>query len=311
MRHQPFSIAIHGGINAVWKLEQNKQHKQMILNALEMAARAGHQVLIKGGNATEAVAQAVKIFEDYPHFNAGKGAVLTFNEMIELEAAIIDGKQGDSGAVACVRHVKNPILLALDVMKHKPNELLVGEGAERFACYQGHQYIEQDYFFTDHRYEQLMSIKESRPLEVAYFDGYNLGNVGAIALDQHGSLAAATSGGGGANKLCGQVSDTVIIGRSIAAENGIAAVSFVGGDVGFFGQGMAGEVIARMKYLSEDLQAACTRVIDENLLLDEDKVGLTAIDDQGNVHFCNKSLAMFRAAINVQGELSLAVEAAR
>ncbi|AUI87143.1 hypothetical protein BS333_12615 [Vibrio azureus] len=310
MQHQPFSIAIHGGINTVWQSGHNKQYEQMILRVLEKAVKTGHQVLAQGGQATEAVVQAVKILEDSSHFNSGKGAVLTSNEMVELEAAVIDGKQGDSGAVACVRHIKNPILLARDIMKHRPSGFLVSEGAEKFAFDQGHQYTEQDYFFTEHRYEQLLSIQENQPLEVVYLEGSNLGNIGAVAIDKQGNLAAATSGGG-VNKSCGQVSDTVKIGRSIFAENRVAAISFVGGDESLFSPGLAEDVIARVRYLGENLKDACWDVINKKHHWGERPRGLVAIDAQGRVYFAHRSPAMYQAAINAQGQLRLTIDTAR
>ncbi|MBF4383672.1 isoaspartyl peptidase/L-asparaginase, partial [Vibrio anguillarum] len=153
---QPFAIAIHGGAGTIIRQQMSESLKRDILNTLESAVRAGHQVLAQGGDALDAVVEAVKILEDSPLFNAGKGSVLTHQEMVEMDASVMHGKMMDAGAVAGVRHIKNPVQLARDVMKHSDHVLLIGEGAEAFAFTQGHQYTEQDYFFTERRYEQLL-----------------------------------------------------------------------------------------------------------------------------------------------------------
>lgn len=201
--NKPFSIAIHGGAGTILREQMSDSLQQAILTDLEAAAKAGHQILANGGASLDAVVAAVKVLEDSPHFNAGKGSVLTHNEMVEMDASIMDGSNLAAGAVAGVRHIKNPIELARDVMQKSNHVLLVGEGAETFAFENGHQYTEQDYFFTDRRYEQLISMREKGEFalsESRYPDDRKHGTVGAVALDQHGNLAAATSTGGVTNK---------------------------------------------------------------------------------------------------------------
>lgn len=197
---KPFSIAIHGGAGTILREQMSDELQQSILADLEAAVKAGHQILEQGGEALDAVVAAVKVLEDSPNFNAGKGSVLTHNEMVEMDASVMDGRNLAAGAVAGVRHIKNPIELARDVMLRSNHVLLVGEGAEKFAFEQGHQYTEQDYFFTDRRYEQLLSMREKGLFalsESRYPDDRKHGTVGAVALDQQGNLAAATSTGGG------------------------------------------------------------------------------------------------------------------
>ena len=154
----------------------------------------------------DAVVAAVKVLEDSEHFNAGRGSVLTHKEMVEMDASVMHGKDAKVGAVACVRHIRNPVTLARDVMQHSPHVLLIGDGAEEFAFGHQHTYTEQDYFVTDRRYDQLQSMKEKGLFalsESKYPDDSKHGTVGAVAFDQQGNLAAATSTGGITNKQYG------------------------------------------------------------------------------------------------------------
>ncbi|MDF4599845.1 isoaspartyl peptidase/L-asparaginase, partial [Vibrio parahaemolyticus] len=247
---KPFSIAIHGGAGTILREQMSDELQQSILADLEAAVKAGHQILEQGGEALDAVVAAVKVLEDSPNFNAGKGSVLTHNEMVEMDASVMDGRNLAAGAVAGVRHIKNPIELARDVMLRSNHVLLVGEGAEKFAFEQGHQYTEQDYFFTDRRYEQLLSMREKGLFalsESRYPDDRKHGTVGAVALDQQGNLAAATSTGGVTNKQYGRVGDSALIGCGTVAENGVVAVSTTGVGEFFIRKRVAEDVAARMR----------------------------------------------------------------
>lgn len=203
---QPFSIAIHGGAGTILRDQMSEELKASILADLEASVRAGHSILVQSGDALDAVVAAVKVLEDSPNFNAGKGSVLTHKEMVEMDASVMHGKDKNAGAIAGVRHIKNPIELARDVMNKSNHVLLIGEGAEEFAFEHGYEFTEQDYFFTDRRYEQLLSMKEKGLFalsESKYPDDKKYGTVGAVALDQQGNLAAATSTGGVTNKKYG------------------------------------------------------------------------------------------------------------
>ncbi len=310
--NKPFSIAIHGGAGTILREQMSDSLQQAILTDLESAVKAGHQILSSGGAALDAVVAAVKVLEDSPHFNAGKGSVLTHNEMVEMDASVMDGKSLAAGAVAGVRHIKNPIELARDVMQNSNHVLLVGEGAEKFAFEQGHQYTEQDYFFTDRRYEQLLSMREKGEFalsESSYPDDRKHGTVGAVALDQQGNLAAATSTGGVTNKKYGRVGDSALIGCGTVAENGVAAVSTTGVGELFIRKRVAEDVVARMRYLREDVHTACDTVIQGELKTMGGEGGLIAIDAQGELHFALNSSGMYRAGINTQGELSVKIYA--
>lgn len=305
---KPFSIAIHGGAGTILREQMSDELQQSILTDLEAAVKAGHQILEKGGEALDAVVAAVKVLEDSPNFNAGKGSVLTHNEMVEMDASVMDGRNQAAGAVAGVRHIKNPIELARDVMKNSNHVLLVGEGAEKFAFEQGHEYIEQDYFFTDRRYEQLISMREKGLFalsESRYPDDRKHGTVGAVALDQHGNLAAATSTGGVTNKKYGRVGDSALIGCGTVAENGVVAVSTTGVGEFFIRKRVAEDVAARMRYLQENVHTACEHIIQGELKEMGGEGGLIAIDAQGELHFAMNSSGMYRAGINTQGELSV------
>lgn len=305
---KPFSIAIHGGAGTILREQMSDELQQSILADLEAAVKAGHQILEKGGEALDAVVAAVKSLEDSPNFNAGKGSVLTHNEMVEMDASVMDGRNQAAGAVAGVRHIKNPIELARDVMKNSNHVLLVGEGAEKFAFEQGHEYTEQDYFFTDRRYEQLISMREKGLFalsESRYPDDRKHGTVGAVALDQHGNLAAATSTGGVTNKKYGRVGDSALIGCGTVAENGVVAVSTTGVGEFFIRKRVAEDVAARMRYLQENVHTACEHIIQGELKEMGGEGGLIAIDAQGELHFAMNSSGMYRAGINTQGELSV------
>ncbi|HHF3039720.1 MULTISPECIES: isoaspartyl peptidase/L-asparaginase family protein [Vibrio] len=309
---KPFSIAIHGGAGTILREQMSNELQQSILADLEASVKAGYQILEKGGDALDAVVAAVKVLEDSPNFNAGKGSVLTNNEMVEMDASVMDGRNQAAGAVAGVRHIKNPIELARDVMRNSNHVLLVGEGAEQFAFEQGHEYTEQDYFFTDRRYEQLLSMREKGLFalsESRYPDDRKHGTVGAVALDQQGNLAAATSTGGVTNKQYNRVGDSALIGCGTVAENGVVAVSTTGVGEFFIRKRVAEDVAARMRYLQEDIHTACEHIIQGELKEMGGEGGLIAIDAQGELHFAMNSSGMYRAGINTQGELSVKIYA--
>lgn len=309
---QPFSMAIHGGAGTILREQMSDELQASILADLEASVRAGHNVLAKSGDALDAVVAAVKVLEDSPNFNAGKGSVLTNKEMVEMDASVMHGLGMDAGAIAGVRHIKNPVELARDVMIKSNHVLLIADGAEEFAFEHGYEFIEQDYFFTDRRYDQLQSMKEKGLFalsESKYPDDKKFGTVGAVALDQHGNLAAATSTGGITNKKYGRVGDSSIIGAGTFAENGNVAVSTTGMGEFFIRKTVAGDVAARMRYLKEDVHTASESVIQGELKEMGGEGGLIAIDHNGDVHFAMNSSGMYRACIDVDGELSVKIYA--
>ena len=310
---QPFSIAIHGGAGTILREQMSDEQKAGITEALEKSVLAGYQVLQSGGDALDAVVASVKVMEDSPHFNAGKGSVLTHDEFVEMDASVMHGREMDAGAIAGVRHIKNPIELARDVMLKSDHVLLIGEGAEKFA-------FEHDYFFTERRYDQLQSMKEKGvfALSEAKYDGQQAekypddkkyGTVGAVALDQVGNLAAATSTGGVTNKKYGRVGDSPIIGAGTIAENGNVAVSTTGMGEFFLRKMVASDVAARMRYLKEDVHTACEHIIQGELKTMGGEGGLIAIDGQGDIHFGMNSSGMYRASVDTEGRVEVKIYA--
>ncbi|MFV0449718.1 MAG: isoaspartyl peptidase/L-asparaginase family protein [Vibrio sp.] len=315
---QPFSIAIHGGAGTILREQMSDELKAEILSALEKSVKAGHGILARGGDALDAVVAAVKVLEDAPQFNAGKGSVLTNKEMVEMDASVMHGREMNAGAVTGIRHIKNPIELARDVMLKSDHVLLMGEGAEEFAFSLGYEYTEQDYFFTERRYEQLQSMKENGlfalseakySTEKRYPDDKKFGTVGAVALDQQGNLAAATSTGGITNKKYGRIGDSPIIGAGTIAENGNVAVSTTGMGEFFIRKMVAGDVAARMRYLQEDVHTACEHIINGDLKAIGGEGGLIAVDANGEIHFAMNSSGMYRASIDNKGSLEVKIYA--
>ncbi|WP_417870804.1 isoaspartyl peptidase/L-asparaginase family protein [Vibrio furnissii] len=309
---QPIAIAIHGGAGTILRAQMSDELKQGIVAALEQSVRAGHQLLVQRGDALDAVVAAVRVLEDSPYFNAGKGSVLTHQEMVEMDASVMHGLHMDAGAVAGVRHIRNPVELARDVMRHSDHVLLIGDGAEAFAFGQGYDYTEQDYFFTERRYEQLQAMKAKGLFalsESKYPDDKKFGTVGAVALDLHGNLAAATSTGGITNKKFGRVGDSALIGAGTVAENGNVAVSTTGMGEFFIRKMVAGDVAARMRYLKEDVHTASEQVIQGELKTLGGEGGLIALDASGEIHFAMNSSGMYRASIDTQGDLLVKIYA--
>ncbi|EGQ7879042.1 isoaspartyl peptidase/L-asparaginase family protein [Vibrio cholerae] len=322
---QPFAIAIHGGAGTILREQMSDALRMDILATLEQAVRAGHQLLVEGADALDAVVAAVTVLEDSPLFNAGKGSVLTHSEMVEMDASVMHGAAREAGAIAGVRHIRNPIQLARDVLRHSDHVFLIGDGAEQFAFQQGHVYTEQDYFFTERRYEQLQNMKQQDRFALSeasyqsesaeqespseYPDDKKFGTVGAVALDQQGNLAAATSTGGITNKRFGRVGDSPIIGAGTLAENGNVAISCTGMGEYFIRYAVAGDIAARMRYLKEDVHTACETVVQGELKSVGGEGGLIAIDAQGELHFAMNSSGMYRAGIDRHGQFSVKIYA--
>lgn len=307
---KPFSIAIHGGAGTILRDKMTSEMRAEYQQVLTESVKAGHKILASGGDALNAAVEAVKVMEDSPLFNAGKGSVLTNSEMVEMDASIMHGATSEAGAIAGVRHIKNPVELARDVMKKSNHVFLIGEGAEAFAFEHGYEFTEQDYFFTERRYEQLQSMKEKGLFalsESKYPDDKKYGTVGAVALDSNCNLAAATSTGGVTNKKYGRVGDSALIGCGTFAENGNVAVSTTGMGEYFIRKTVASDVAARMKYLKEDVHTASETVIQGELKAMGGEGGLIALDANGDIHFGMNSSGMYRASIDPSGKLEVKI----
>ncbi|MGL6067262.1 MAG: isoaspartyl peptidase/L-asparaginase family protein, partial [Sediminibacterium sp.] len=230
-----YTIAIHGGAGTILQSEMTPELEKAYTDGLQQALDAGYAVLDKGGNAVDAVTIAVTTLENNILFNAGRGAVFTKQGLHEMDAAIMDGIDLRAGAVAGVRNIKNPIELALRVMRNSDHVFLSGEGANEFASKQALQIEPDDYFFSQFRYDQWLAVRDSdtylldhdSKLETSVKDK-KFGTVGAVACDIHGNIAAATSTGGMTNKQYGRIGDSPLIGAGTYANNRTCAISCTG-----------------------------------------------------------------------------------
>lgn len=293
-------IAIHGGAGAISRAQLSQEQEQRYIRALSDIVEAGQRMLEAGENALDVVTEAVRLLEECPLFNAGIGAVFTRNETHELDACVMDGNTLKAGAVAGVSQLRNPVLAARLVMEHSPHVMMVGEGAENFAFSQGMARVSPDIFSTPQRYEQLLAARAAGKTALdhsgAPLDEMNkMGTVGAVALDQYGNLAAATSTGGMTNKLPGRVGDSPLVGAGCYANNASVAVSCTGTGEVFIRTLAAYDIAALMDYGGLNLADACERVVMEKLPALGGSGGLIAIDHEGNVALPFNSEGMYRA----------------
>lgn len=271
------------------------------------ALRTGYDVLRGGGMSLDAVEAAICVMEDSPHFNAGKGAVFTHDGAIELDASIMDGRTEQAGAVAAVRRVRNPIMLARRVMDRSRHVMLVGEGAEAFAASQGIELVSEKYFHTPRRWEQLQKALEGETWDAEgkvktpdEITEENLGTVGCVALDAQGNLAAGTSTGGMNNKQFGRVGDSPIIGAGTYAANATCAVSATGDGEYFMRIVAAYRVSTLMECGGLSVGRAAERVIEKIGDLGG-RGGLIALDRDGNFTTPFNSEGMYRGYIDDEG----------
>ena len=301
-----YAIAIHGGAGAMPRATLSAERERRYRDGLEAALDAGYALLEQGGTSLDAVAAAVRMLEDDPVFNAGHGAALTRDGAAELDAAIMDGRQMRAGAVASVRHVKNPIDLARRVMEKSRHVLLVGAGAEEFALEEQFVLVPNHYFRTAERLEQLQS--EQRGERVSdLVPAAPQGTVGAVARDAHGNLAAATSTGGLTNKRPGRVGDSPIIGAGTYAKNGGCAVSATGHGEYFIRAVAAHHVCAAVEYRGLTLAQAVDEMLHQVLRGLGGDGGLIAVDKNGALVLDFSTEGMFRGARAADGRREIAI----
>lgn len=305
----PIAIAMHGGAGAPPNLPAERRAEYEA--KLEEALRTGYAILEKGGSSLDAVEAAVRVLEDSPLYNAGRGAVLTNEGTAELDASIMEGKTRNAGAVASVKHVRNPISLARKVMEESPHVLLVGDGAEVFAKEQRQPLVDNEYFRTERRIEQWRRTHErEQRQEGASFDveeREKMGTVGAVALDREGNLAAATSTGGRHYKKFGRVGDSPIIGAGTYADNETCAVSATGHGEYFIRGAIAYDIAAIMRYKGLTVKEAAESRIHEKLAGMGGTGGVIAIDAKGNIAMPFNTDGMYRGSIDTKGELKVAI----
>jgi beta-aspartyl-peptidase (threonine type) len=290
------SIAIHGGAGVIGRSSMTAESERAYHTDLGRALDAGYAVLERGGSSLDAVVAAVKILEDSPLFNAGKGAVFSHAGVNELDAAIMDGATQKAGAVAGVRHVQNPIELARMVMERTPHVLLAGEGAEEFALEQGMPLVPGSYFFTERRWKQLEEAQKAEQTASANEDIGYFGTVGAVARDGKGNLAAATSTGGMTNKRWGRIGDSPIIGAGTYADNATCAVSATGSGEYFIRAVVAHEICARVRLSGVTAAQAARDVIQARLKDIGGDGGVIVVDSKGALTLEFNTEGMFRGA---------------
>jgi beta-aspartyl-peptidase (threonine type) len=289
-------LVIHGGAGVILRENLSPEMEAAYTAALNEALEAGARVLSSGGEAIDAVEAAVLVMEDNPLFNAGHGAVFTADARHELDAAIMDGRDRNAGAVAGVMRVKNPIKAARAVMDKSEHVMFAGTGADAFAEAQGLDMVDNTYFDTDWRRQALERVLEDRARTAA--DRH--GTVGAVAIDTNGNLAAATTTGGMTAKAAGRVGDTPLIGAATYAENGVCAVSATGHGEYFIRVGVAKTICDRVKLAGEPIAVAAGVALDEVATLGGDG-GVIVIDGAGTPAFVFNSAGMYRGVIDASG----------
>ena len=291
-------IAIHGGAGIILKGDLSIEKEKLILEKLDEAISHGYEILKSTGSSTDAVVETIKILENSPLFNAGKGAVFTNQGTIEHDASIMSGENLNAGASTGTMYVKNPITLAHSIMTNSEHVFLSREGAEEFAKLQNLEMVEQEYFFTDFRFNQLKKQKNSPS---------KFGTVGCVAMDINGNLAAGTSTGGMTNKKWGRIGDSPIIGAGTYANNKTCAISCTGSGEYFMRSVVAYDISALMEYKNLSLKEAVYNVIHKKLPSLGGDGGLIAIDNRGNIVMDFNTPGMYRASINKDGEKNIAI----
>lgn len=306
-----FGLVLHGGAGTILKENTSDSLEQAYKSKLKEAAVAGYEILEKGGNSLDAVTAVIEILEDSPLFNAGKGAVFTHEGRNELDASIMEGATLNAGAVAGVRHIKNPIRLARDVMEKSPHVLLYGNGAEEFAESLNYPMVDTSYFYTREQFEILEQVRKGQRKTGSILNKNNpefpskMGTVGCVALDKHGNLAAGTSTGGMTNKRWNRIGDSPVIGAGTYANNETAAISSTGWGEFFIRSVAAYDISAMMAYQGKSLKEAAQEVVLKKIPEMGGDGGIIGIDKNGNTVMEFSTEGMFRAVVNSKGEITI------
>ena len=308
METKKIGLAVHGGAGTIERSKLTLEKEREYRAGLERALTAGYEILKGGGSSLDATEAAVRVLEDDPHFNAGRGSVFTSAGTNEMDASIMDGKTLKAGAVGSVQHIKNPISLARLVMEKSPHVMLDCAGAEAFARSNGMELVDQKCFFTQERWDALQKIKAAEKNRVngagtsfLITDQDRHGTVGAVALDKDGNLAAATSTGGTTNKLPGRIGDTPVIGAGTYANNKTCAVSCTGDGEYFIRAAAAHEVSALMQYRGMKLLEAAQTALEAVQKLGGTG-GLIAIDSNGDICLPFNTNGMYRGYVDPDGK---------
>lgn len=305
-------IAIHGGAGTIKKSAMSAEQEQAIRKTLADAIGQGYQRLKSGHSSLEAITTSITILENSPYFNAGVGAVYNYQGEHELDASIMDGSTLNAGAVAGVKRIKNPILLAQDVMTKSEHVMLAGEGAEQFAESLGYQFVENSIFDTDVRFKAWQKArneleKDTQAKLYSEYPEFRFGTVGAVALDKNGNLAAGTSTGGMTVKRWGRIGDSPIIGAGTYADNASCAVSATGHGEYFIRYNVAADVCARVKYKNISIAKAADEVINKALVKAGGTGGVIVVGNQGDIALTFNTTGMYRAWVDKDGKFSVAI----
>lgn len=293
------ALAIHGGSGTITFDAKDHELKNQYLKALNNTLEEGFKMLTDGCSATESVCKAITVLEDCDLFNAGKGSVFTAAGNHEMDAAIMEGKTLNAGAVAGLRGVKNPILVAYDILQKTPFVMIAGEEAIEFARRNEFEFEPDSYFYTQLRYDQWQEIKGDAGMQLDHSgEGAKFGTVGAVAVDVEGNVAAATSTGGMTNKSWGRVGDSPLIGSGTYANNKTCAISCTGHGEHFIRGVVAHDVSCRMEYRGHNLKQAANYVIHKKLKKTGGEGGLIAVDSSGNICMPFNTNGMYRGMKN-------------
>lgn len=305
------TLCIHGGAGNITPAMMTPEQEAAYHQGLSEALAAGYAVLESGGSAMDSVTRAIVSLENNPLFNAGRGSVFTKKGLHEMDAALMDGSNLAAGAVAGVRNIKNPILLAREVMLHSGHVFLSGSGAGEFALNQKLEFVADDYYFNKERYDQWIAIRDSDFYQLDHKDDnlkgaapnpdYKFGTVGAVACDASGNLAAGTSTGGMTNKRFGRIGDSPVVGSGTYANNATCAISCTGHGEYFLRAVVAYDVSCLIEYKGFTLQQACDEVIKNKLVAMGGEGGLIAVNAAGDHQFCFNSAGMYRAVRSSSG----------
>jgi beta-aspartyl-peptidase (threonine type) len=316
---------MHGGAGVIDRSAMTREADSNYRAGMRQAAGAAEAILAGGGSAIDAVEAAIKLLEDNPLFNAGKGAVFTYDGKVELDASIMDGRTMQAGAVANVRTVRHPISLARAVMEHSPHVMLGGAGADAFAVQHGLEIVPQSYFFTERRWQSLVKQlkKEGAPIprrpegappapnrpiaEVEPAEAHKYGTVGVVALDRNGNLAAGTSTGGTQAKRWDRIGDSPIIGAGTYASNGSCGVSATGDGEYFIRLTVARTICALVEYKGMALQAAADQVVQKDLVAMHGGGGVVALARDGQIAWSFNTPGMYRARWREGGKLEIGI----
>ncbi|NVK25074.1 MAG: isoaspartyl peptidase/L-asparaginase [Gammaproteobacteria bacterium] len=309
----PIAFAIHGGAGTITKANLTKEKEAEYRQKLTESVKAGYGLLKSGGTSEEAVIKAIQIMEDSPLFNAGLGAVFTWDGEHELDASIMRGQDKQAGAVAGVKHIKSPIAAAQLVMNKSEHVMLSGKGADAFAKENDLTTVDNSFFDTERRKRALEKVKQKllKHDHAMNFSpdvvDYKFGTVGAVALDKNGNLAAGTSTGGMTAKRWGRIGDSPIIGAGTWADNQSCAVSATGHGEYFIRHHVAADICARVKYGKQSIQQAGDYVLHNVLSPEAGSGGVIILDAKGNIAMPFNSEGMYRASIDVNGNITVAI----